>query len=119
MNDTDLRAHLERRRHKLALSLPAPETFLRASLFTRTRRCGNVNCRCATGKGHTTTYLSANLPDGGIEQISLPADLVPEARRWISAYHRWWRSVEQISAINREFFRRRWIKPGALARRKT
>lgn len=115
MKATSLRTRLERRRRKLALSLPAPETFLRASVFTRTRRCGGANCRCAKGKGHTTTYLSTNLPGGGIEQISLPPDLVPEARRWVAAYHRWWRSVEQISAINREFFRRRWIEPRNLA----
>lgn len=111
MKPNSLRKRLELRRAKLALSLPAPETFLRASVFTRTRRCGGANCRCATGRGHTTTYLSTNLPGGKIEQISLPQDLVPEARRWIAAYHRWWRSVEQISAINREFFRRRWIEP--------
>lgn len=115
MNTINLRTRLERRRRKLALSLPAPEIFLRASLFTRTRRCGGANCRCAKGKGHTTTYLSANLPGGGIEQISLPTNLIPEARRWVAAYHRWWRSAEQISAINREFFRRRWIEPRRLA----
>ncbi len=120
MNTNNIRTRLERRRRKLALSLPAPETFLRGSLFTRTRRCGGANCRCAKGRGHTTTYLSANLPNEGIEQISLPPDLVPEARRWVSAYHRWWRSAEQISAINREFFRRRWIEPrkSAVPRRK-
>lgn len=111
MKTNSLRTRLERRRAKLARSLPAPEIFLRASVFTRTRRCGSATCRCAKGKGHTTTYLSTNLPGGGIEQISLPLDLVPEARRWIAAYHRWWRSAEQISAINREFFRRRWIEP--------
>jgi len=111
MKDNSLRLRLERRRAKLARSLPAPETFLRASVFTRTRRCGGANCRCAKGPGHTTTYLSTNLPGGKIEQISLPANLISEARRWVAAYHRWWRSVEQISAINREFFRRRWIEP--------
>ena len=118
MKENNPRIRLERRRAKLARCLPAPETFLRASIFTRTRRCGGANCRCASGKGHTTTYLSTNLPGGGIEQISLPHDLVDEARRWIAAYHQWWRAVEQISAINREFFRRRWIKPGDLAPRK-
>ena len=113
MKTNHLRTLLKRRRAKLARSLPAPETFLRASVFTRTRRCGGANCRCAKGKGHTTTYLSTNLSGGRIEQISLPQELVPEARRWVAAYHRWWRSVEQISAINREFFRRRWIEPAS------
>lgn len=111
MKPNTIRTRLERRRAQLARSLPAPETFMRASVFTRTRRCGAPNCRCAKGKGHTTTYLSANLPGKKFEQISLPNDLVPEARRWVAAYHRWWRSAEKISAINREFFRRRWVQP--------
>lgn len=120
MKTTSPRSRLERRRAKLARALRAPETFLRASVFTRTRRCGGATCRCAKGKGHTTAYLATNHPGGKTEQISLPPDLVPEARRWVAAYRRWWRSAEKISAINLELFRRRWIEPSnpRAARRK-
>jgi|CXWL01.1.fsa_nt_gi hypothetical protein len=111
MKTNDLRPRLERRRAELARVLRAPETFLRASVFTRTRRCGGATCRCAKGKGHTTAYLATNHPGGKTEQISLPPDLVPEARRWVAASRRWWRSAEKISAINLELFRRRWIEP--------
>jgi hypothetical protein len=111
MNTNDRRSHLERRRAQLAHALNAPETFLRASVFTRTRRCGGATCRCAKGKGHTTAYLATNHPGGKTEQISLPPDLVPEARRWVAAYRSWWRSAEKISAINLELFRRRWVGP--------
>ena len=111
MNTNDRRSRLERRRAQLAHALNAPETFLRASFFTSTRRCGGASCRCAKGKGHTTAYLATNHPGGKTEQISLPPDLVPEARRWVAAYRSWWRSAEKISAINLELFRRRWVEP--------
>jgi len=121
MNTNSLRSRLERRRTELARALRAPETFLRASVFTRTRRCGGATCRCAKGKGHTTAYLATNHPGGKTQQISLPPDLVPEARRWVAAYRSWWHSAEKISDINLELFRRRWIEPRKLAatRRKT
>jgi hypothetical protein len=111
MNTNYRRSRLKRRRAQLAHALNAPETFLRASVFTRTRRCGGATCRCAKGKGHTTAYLATNHPGGKTEQISLPPDLVPEARRWVAAYRSWWRSAEKISAINLELFRRRWVEP--------
>jgi hypothetical protein len=111
MNTNDRRSRLERRRAQLAHALNAPETFLRASVFTRTRRCGGATCRCAKGKGHTTAYLATNHPGGKTEQISLPPDLVPEARRWVADYRSWLRSAEKISAINLELFRRRWVEP--------
>ena len=118
MKEQTTRLRLERRRRRLARSLRAPETFLRASVFTRTRRCGGATCRCAKGPGHTTTYLATNLPGGKTLQISLPPGLVPEARRWVASYRRWWRSAEMISAINLELFRRRWIEPRKPAARR-
>jgi hypothetical protein len=42
---------------------------------------------------------------GRTEQISLPAKLVPLARRWVGNYRAWWKAVEKISAINRELLR--------------
>jgi hypothetical protein len=44
---------------------------------------------------------------GRTEQISLPADLVPLARRWVANYQTWWKAVEKISAINRQLLRAR------------
>ena len=59
--------------------------------------------------GHATTYLAVCFPGGKTEQISLPANLVAEARRRAAVYRRWWRIIDRISAINRELFRKRWI----------
>ncbi|HQT96054.1 MAG TPA: hypothetical protein PK435_15595 [Thermoanaerobaculaceae bacterium] len=105
------RLRLERLKDKLARHLPPPQDILRASVFTRRRRCGGAGCHCAKGPGHATTYLAVCFPGGSTEQVSLPAELVPEARRHVAVYHRWWRIIDRISAINRELFRRRWIEP--------
>ena len=115
MNTISRRTHLERRRRKLSRSLPPPETILRGSVFIRRRRCGGAGCRCAKGEGHATAYLAASMPGGRTEQISLPPELVGEARRCVTVYRRWWRSVEGISAINRELFRKRWVEPRSTA----
>lgn len=108
---TTSRTRLERRRQKLLRSLPPPETILRGSVFVRRRRCGGATCWCAKAReGHATAYISTTFADGHTEQISLPAELVPEARRWVAVYRRWLRDVERICAINRELFRKRWVK---------
>ena len=103
------RLRLERLKDRLASQLPPPQDILRASVFTRRRRCGGAGCRCANGEGHATTYLAVSFPGGKTEQISLPTRLVPEARRRAAVYRRWWRIIDRISAINRELFRKRWI----------
>lgn len=117
MTTTPSRTRLERRRLKLSRSLPPPENILRGSVFVRRRRCGRAACWCAKVKGHATGYISTTFADGSTEQISLPAELVPEARRWVAVYRRWWRDVERISAINRELFRNRWVEPRAAKRK--
>ena len=95
------------RRRRVLRSLPPLEEILRGSLFTRTLRCGRRACHCATGDGHQAAYLSVTLPGGRTEQISLPARLVPVAKRWVANYRTWWDAVERISMINRQLLRRR------------
>jgi len=107
---TTHRARLERRRREILRSLTPPETILRGSVFVRHRRCGGVTCWCAKDKkGHATAYISTTFADGHTEQISLPPELVAEARRWVATYRRCLRDIERICAINRELFRKRWI----------
>lgn len=103
------RLRLERLKDKLARQLPPAQDILRASVFTRRRRCGGAGCLCAKGEGHATTYLAVSFPGGTTEQISLPKNLVPEAHRRAAVYRRWWSIIDRISAINRELFRKRWI----------
>ena len=97
------------------------EEILRGSVLVRELRCGKATCRCASGDQHRATYLSVTLAGGRTEQISLPAALVPLAKRWVANYRRWWEMVERVSAINRQILRLRRAagsQAGRAARRK-
>jgi hypothetical protein len=107
---------LERRRRILA-KLPPLEEILRGSVVERVLRCGKPGCHCAEGAGHRATYLSVTLAGGRTEQISLPAELVPLARRGVAAYHAWWAAVEKLSAINRDRIREQRRQQATLRRR--
>jgi hypothetical protein len=106
------RRRLEQKRERLRSSLPALEHVLRASLFQRHRRCGKPGCHCAEGAGHPAFYLSVSFAGGKTSQVSLPKELVPVAREWIRNYSRLWEFIEQVSAVNRELLRQRWVEPG-------
>ena len=95
------------RRRRAARRLPLVEEILRGSIYVRSIRCGKQGCHCATEEGHRTTYLSVTLRGGRTEQISLPAPLVPLAKRWVANYARLWEVVEAVSEINRQILRAR------------
>jgi len=103
MNDHTLRA----RRQRLVAALPPLEEVLRGSVYVRSLRCGKDRCRCTSGDGHRVAYLSVTHSGGRTEQISLPSELVPLARRWVDNYRAWWRAIEELSAINRQVLRQR------------
>jgi hypothetical protein len=101
---------LERRRRALR-DLPPLEEIMRGSVLTRQVRCGKATCHCARGEPHTVTCLTVSFAGGRTEQLSLPAELVPVARRWVANYRAWWKAVEMVSAANRELLRRREVPP--------
>lgn len=98
---------LRERCQRLLARLPPLEEVVRGSVLTRELRCGKPTCHCASGPGHRATYLAVSFGGGRTEQISLPAPLVAQARKWVANYQAWWDAVEAISAINRELLRRR------------
>ena len=117
MKDEDLA-----RRRRIVASAPPFEELLRGSVFVRKLRCGTPTCHCAKAEGHRVAYLSVTLTGGRTEQISLPAHLVPLAKKWVRNYAKWWLALEKISAINRKILRAdrdRDRKAGGRARKKT
>ena len=50
---------LKARRLELLDMMPDPAHVMRASLITRSIKCGKPNCRCANGEGHKSLYLSS------------------------------------------------------------
>jgi hypothetical protein len=99
------RSILLARRRRALQSLPPLTEVMRGSVVARRLRCGKPTCHCARTGGHAAIYLSVSVADGRTEQLSLPAPVVPLARRWVANYVRWWRVVERVSAINRELLR--------------
>lgn len=104
------RQHLVDRRRRALRHLPPLEEVVRGSVFTRRLRCGKPSCRCARGELHTATCLTVSFAGGRTEQLSLPAELAPVARRWVANYRAWWKAIEIISAANRELLRRREVR---------
>ena len=107
----DRRHRLLDRRRRALRALPPLEEIVRGSVFTRRVGCGKATCRCARGDLHTATCLTVSFAGGRTEQLSLPAELVPVARRWVANYRTWWKAVEIISGANRELLRRREVSP--------
>jgi hypothetical protein len=101
---------IDQRRRALR-ALPSLEEIVRGSVVERRLRCGKSGCRCSRGALHAATYLSVTFAGGRTEQISLRADLVPLARRWVANYQAWWKAVERISAINRQLLRAQRSSP--------
>src|SRR3990172_4372935 len=104
---------LDRRRRILA-RLPPLEEGLRGSVVVRWLRCGKPGCHCAEDEGHPPPSLSVPHAGGRTEQISLPAELVPLARRGVAVYRAWWAAVEKLSAINRDQIRQQRRPQAAL-----
>ena len=100
-----MKAKLLAQRQRAVQKLPPIEEVLRGSILERLVRCGQPNCRCASGERHTATVLTVSFPGGRTEQMSLPAAVVRTGRAWVANYQRWWEIIEKVSAINRELLR--------------
>jgi hypothetical protein len=103
------RKSLLTRRLKVGEELPPLSEIARGSLIERQIRCGKPSCRCARGHAHGVWYLTVSFARGRTEQITVPAKLVPVVQRWVQNYERWWEAIEEISAINRNLLRQRWL----------
>jgi hypothetical protein len=100
-----MKAKLLAQRRRAVQQVPPIEEVLRGSILERSVRCGQPNCRCASGERHAATVFSVSFPGGRTEQISLPAAVVPTVRGWVANYQRWWEIIEKVSGINRELLR--------------
>jgi len=106
------------RRKEVVAQLPPMTEVVRGSLIQRRLVCGKPNCRCAKGQRHRVWYLTVSFARGRTEQVTVPEELVPEVERWLSNYERWWYGLEEISGINRELLRKRWVGRSQKKKRK-
>jgi len=94
------------RRQKLLDSFPPFDRLLRGSLITRHIKCGKPNCRCASGDGHPSLYLSST------HTGKTKLDYVPGSwEAWVSErlenYQLAQELLKELADINLELLRRR------------
>jgi len=61
--------------------------MVKGTVYALRRRCGKPNCRCAGGKLHETTVLSASI-SGRSRLWTVPADQVGKMRKLTKRYQR-------------------------------
>jgi len=76
-----------------------------ASLCHRAVRCGNPQCRCASGAKHSSWCLTFK-QQGKTRTVHVPRDLVEEVRQWVKEYQRTKQIVAQISYQSLQIIRR-------------
>ena len=67
-------------------------------------KCGNPNCRCASGQKHTAHILTRNV-NGKTKTTYVPVDLVPEVKEWVGEYQRLRKCLNGITIIGEEIVR--------------
>jgi hypothetical protein len=98
------------RRLRIAGSAPRLEDVLRGTLRERYVRCGKVSCHCRDGPGHgPVSYLSVTLGRGRTVQFTIAPEDLETARQLVGNYERLWRSLEGVSAVNRELLQKRLL----------
>ena len=91
-------------RSKLHQLLHRAEGLAHGSLVEMKRRCGKLNCRCASDEAckHSSLYLSQTR-NGKTRMIYLPQELEETVRRWVGDFRR---ASELLEAVSREGWRR-------------
>ena len=97
---------LKARRQELLGMMPDPAHVIRASLITRSIKCGKPNCRCANGEGHKSLYLSSYY-NGKTQLDSVPKSFQDKVSQCIIRDRDITALLAELSCINLELFRRR------------
>ena len=67
-----------------------------ASLCRRMTRCGNANCRCASGQKHESWCLTYK-EEGRTRTVHIPRDMLEEVRQWVEEHKRAKQLLKDIS----------------------
>ena len=102
--------NLYARRQEILDTIPKldPTHVIRASLITRSVKCGKPNCRCANGEGHKSFYLSSYY-NGKTRLDSVPKAYLEKISQCTREYDELMALLAELSCINLELFRRREI----------
>lgn len=75
--------------------------MIKGSVYEQTRKCGKPNCRCRTGKLHTSMILSRS-EGGKTRLISIPEGRLKELQILTRRYRRFRRARAHLGQIYRK-----------------
>jgi hypothetical protein len=95
---------LERRRAAKIGKLSAVGPFVAATLNVVRARCGNPNCRCASGERHLAHTLTRKERSKTVS-IYVPKHLVREVGKWATEWKRVRRLLAEVSELSERIVR--------------
>ena len=94
---------LNQKRWGLLEKVMTPGQLLAASFYERMTKCGNPNCKCASGELHGPfPWIYQNLKGKKLISTSCVADKVEDARRFSENYKAFKENRAQIKALDQE-----------------
>jgi len=91
------RSHLSQKQRKARSQLAKivhEKGFVRGTIITMSRVCGNPNCRCAKGQKHVSLYLSRS--EGGKPRLLfIPKRYEELVNGWVESY----RSIKELLEV--------------------
>ena len=98
-------AEKDRQNRSRLAKLVHQRRFLRGSLVTMARTCGNPRCKCARGKKHVSLYLSIRVANKR-KMIYIPPKWEKTIRSWVGAYQEMKQLTDEISQASLDRFLR-------------
>ena len=92
-------SRLRQRKHVLMERFEIPDGLLPGTICVSYRKCGNPNCRCASGDGHES-WSWTFMVDGKKRVEHVPADKLEEIRNRIEQGREFQDAVREVLAAN-------------------
>jgi len=97
---------LKEREAQILNTLPTINHVIHGSLIERSVKCGKPNCRCATGEGHKSLYLSS-FYHGQTGMDYVPTSWEPWIHEGIDNYTILQELILELAEIDLALFKRR------------
>jgi len=104
MSDEPALRQLTAKMGKLIDGLRSGRPLITSTLSKIHTKCGNPNCRCASGQRHVAHILTRN-KDGKTKTTYVPVELVSEVKIWVREYQRLKKRLNEITVIGEKIVR--------------
>ena len=95
----------ERTRTGLLKRLAKIGPFIKGSLVEIHRACGNPNCSCARGMGHSGWYLTYKYK-AKTQTLYVPVDLKQEVQAWVAEHQKLRLLMTRVDEMQKKIIRR-------------